>query len=176
MPDAAVYHCTAQGTPLAEPFAQDVSNVLLGVGVDDFLAWQVQFYQGSKDTSQTIFLYASATQAHCQYLSAVAEAAGTQAQSRSLQAQYGITPDAVTTETVSGDHDSAWTESWTGPSIPVVAHGPQTDVEYMAQVGTAVTFVSFVLPGLDQGIPAAAAAQTTLTQIAQHLSVYATGS
>jgi hypothetical protein len=77
---------------------------------------------------------------------------------------------------VTGGHDSAWTESWTGPSIPPVSHGPQTDVEYMAQVGTAVTFVSFVLPGLEQSIPDAAAAQAILSAITQHLSVYASGS
>jgi hypothetical protein len=49
-------------------------------------------------------------------------------------------------------------------------------VEYMAQVGTALTFVSFVVPGLDQSIPDAAAAQVTLSEIIQHLSVYAVGS
>jgi hypothetical protein len=173
MPDAAVYHWTAQGPPVAEPFAQDVWNALYGVGVADYLAWQVQFYQGSHNASQTIFLYAGAAQAHCQYLSAVAEAAGTQAQSRSIQGRFGITPDAVTTEVVSGDDDSAWTESWTGPSIPVVTHGPQTDVEYMAQVGSAVTFVSYVLPGLNQKVSDTAAAQAILSEITQHLSVYA---
>jgi hypothetical protein len=81
-------------------------------------------------------------------------------------------PDAVTTETVSGEYDSAWTESWTGPSIPPVAHGPQTDVEYIAQVGTAVAFVGFYLPGLDQSFPDAAAAQAVLGAIIQHLSLY----
>jgi hypothetical protein len=36
--------------------------------------------------------------------------------------------------------------------------------------------VSFVLPGLDQSIPDAAAAQAILSAITQHLSVYASGS
>ena len=69
-----------------------------------------------------------------------------------------------------------WTESWTGPSIPPVAHGPQTDVEYMVQVGTAVAFVGFVVPGLGQAIPDPAAAQATLSAITERLSVYASGS
>lgn len=179
MPDAAVYHWTDQGGRVAMPFVQDMWNVLYGVGIGDFLAWQLQNYQGSTNgefASQTILLYASAAQAYCAYQSAVAAAAGNQAVSRSTQVQYRISPDAVTTQVVSGQHDSAWTESWTGPSIPPVTHGPQTDVEYMAQVGTAVTFVSFVLPGLNQRIPDAAAAQAILSEVTQHLSVYASGS
>jgi hypothetical protein len=124
MPQAAVYHWTAQGPAIAQPFAQDVWNVLYSVGVGNYLAWQVQSYRGSttdENASQTIFLYASEAQAFCAYQVAVAGAAGNEAASRSIQTQYGITPDAVTTETVGGDHDSAWTESWTGPSIPPVA-------------------------------------------------------
>ena len=46
----------------------------------------------------------------------------------------------------------------------------------LAQVGTAVAFVSFALPGLHQSIPDAAEAQVTLSEITQHLSVYASGS
>lgn len=177
MPDAAVYHWTAQGPPIALPFAQDVWNPLYGVAVADYLAWQQQNYQGSTTSvSQTIFLYASATQAHCQYLAAVAAAAGTQALYRSIQAQFGIPADAVTTETVRGEDDSAWTESWTGPSTGDLTRGPQTDVDYIAQVGTAVTFVGFDVPGLDQSVPGAVEAQAILSEINQHLSVYASGS
>jgi len=46
----------------------------------------------------------------------------------------------------------------------------------MAQVGTALTFVGLDLPGLDQSIPDAAEAQAILSEITQHLSVYASGS
>jgi hypothetical protein len=179
MPDAVVYDWTAEGQPAAMPFAGDMWNVLYDVGESDFLAWQVENYAGragGQSATQTILLYASAAQASCAYQAAAAEAAANQAASRSIQAQYGISPDAVTIETVSGTDDSAWTESWTGPSIPPVTHGPQTDVEYMAQVGTALTFVSFVVPGLDQTIPDATAAQATLSQITQDLSVYTSGS
>jgi hypothetical protein len=179
LPDAAVYHWTAQGGRAAMPFVQDMWNVLYDVGIGDFLAWQLQNYEGSVNgqfASQTVLLYASEARAYCAYQGAVAAAAGNQAVSRSTQVQYRMSPDAVTTEIVSGEHDSVWSESWTGPSIPPVAHGPQTDVEYMVQVGTAVTFVGFVVPGLDQSIPDAAAAQATLIAITQHLSVYASGS
>jgi hypothetical protein len=177
MPDAAVYQWTSMGPPIAQPFAQDVPNPFQTVSVSDFLAWQFQNFQGSPiDTSQELFLYASAAEAQCQYQSAVAEAAGTQAQLRSIQAQFGIPADAVTSEIVSGEDDSVWTASWTGPNDGMFTRGPQTDVDYMAQVGTAVTFVGFDLPGLDQGIPDAAAAQATLNRITQDLSVYATGS
>jgi hypothetical protein len=179
MPDAAVYQWTAQGAPVAQPFAQDMWNALYGVGASDFLAWQVQTYQGStngESASQTIFLYATEAQANCAYQGALAGAAANQAQSRAVQTQQGIAPDAVTTETVSGVADSAWTESWTGPSIPPVEHGPQTDLDYMAQVGTAVTFVTCILPGLNDSVPDATAAQATLNRITQDLSVYASGS
>jgi hypothetical protein len=177
MPEAAVYDWTSMGQPIAQPFAQDVPNPFQTVSVADFLAWQFQNFQGSPiDASQELFLYASAAEAHCQYQGAVADAAGTSAQLRSIQAQFGIPADAVTTEIVSGENDSVWTASWTGPDDGMFTRGPQTDVDYMAQVGTAVTFVGFDLPGLDQGIPDAAAAQATLDNMTQDLSVYATGS
>jgi hypothetical protein len=179
MPDAAVYHWTAQGSPVAQPFAQDVKYGLYNVALDDFLALQIQAYQGSasgEGAGQETFLYASQAQAHCQYLSAVAGAAGSQAASRSFQEQMGIPVDAVTTETVSGEDDSAWTESWTAANTDNTSAGPSTSVDYIVQVGTAVTFVAFGVPGLDQSIPDAAAAQATLNEIAQDLSVYATGS
>jgi hypothetical protein len=180
MPEAAVYQWSAQGgAPTAQPFVQDMWNLLYDVGIANFQAWQLQGYEGSMAgafASQTILLYPSAAQAYCGYQGAVAGAARNQAVSRSTQVQYHISPDAVTTEIVRGIHDSVWSESWTGPSIPPVAPGPQTDVEYMVQVGTAVTFVGFVLPGLDQSIPDATAAQAILSEITQHLSVYATGS
>jgi hypothetical protein len=180
MPDAAVYHWTPQGTPTAQPFAQDVhASFVYGVGVDDFLAWQLLGYQAKTNgdsAGQMIFLYASQAQARCQYLSAVAEAASSQAQSRSFQARLGLPLDAVTSETVSGADDSAWTESWTSANTDYTSAGPQTDVDYIVQVGTAVTFVSFVLPGLNQSVPNAAEAQAILGEITQHLSVYASGS
>jgi hypothetical protein len=179
MPDAAVYEWTAQGSPIAQPFAQDVKYGLYNVAVDDFLALQLQFYQGStngESAAQEIFLYASQAQAYCQYLSAVAGAAGNQAASRSFQQQMGIPVDAVTTETVSGEDDSAWSESWTSASTDNTSAGPWTDVDYIVQVDTALTFVSFAVPGLDQSIPEAASAQATISQITQDLSVYATGS
>jgi hypothetical protein len=179
MPDAAVYDWTPQGTATAQPFAEGLWNALYGVGASDFLAWQEQPYQGSSNgdsASQTIFLYATEAQANCAYQGALAGSAANQAQSRAVQTQQGIAPDAVTTETVSGADDSAWTESWTAPSIPEVAHGPQTDVVYMAQVGTALTFVICFLPGLNESTPDAAAAQATLSAMTQDLNVYATGS
>jgi hypothetical protein len=177
MPDAAVYNWTAQGAPLVEPFAGDMWNILYGINMEDFLAWQVQSFQGNGESaSQTIFLYASAAEAHCAYQSAIAEAAGTQALNRSIQAQSGIPADAVTIEIVSGENDSAWVASWTGPPTGDIFRGPQTDVDYIAQAGTAVTFVGFDLPGLDQSIPDTATAQAVLSEITQHLSVYATGS
>ncbi len=179
MPDAAVYDWASLGQPVAQPFAEDVRYGLYGVAVNDFLAWQLLFYQGSasgESAGQEIFLYASQAQAYCQYLGAVAGAAGSQAFSRSFQEQMGIPLDAVTTETVSGEDDSAWTESWTAVNTVDTSGGPWTDVDYIAQVGTAVTFVSFAVPGLDQTIPDAAAAQATLSEITQDLSVYASGS
>jgi hypothetical protein len=106
----------------------------------------------------------------------VAGAAGNQAASRSFQQQMGIPVDAVTTETTSGEDDSAWTESWTSANTVNTSAGPWTDMDYIVQVGTAVTFVSFAVPGLDQSVPDAAAAQATLSEIVQDLSVYATGS
>jgi hypothetical protein len=177
MPDAAVYDWTAQGATIVEPFANDMWNILYGINMADFLAWQVQSYQGNGDSaSQTIFLYASAAEAYCAYQSAVAAAAGTPALYRSIQAQFDIPADAVTNEVVSGKNDSAWVASWTGPPTGDLFRGPQTDVDYIAQVGTAVTFVGFDLPGLDQSIPDTATAQATLSEVTQHLSVYATGS
>jgi hypothetical protein len=179
MPDASVYDWTAQGAPVAQPFAEGLWDALYGVGASDFLAWQEQSYQASTNGdsgSQTIFLYATEAQANCAYQGALAGSAANQAQSRAVQTQQGIAPDAVTTETVSGADDSAWTESWTAPSIPEVAHGPQTDVVYMAQVGTALTFVICFLPGLNESTPDAAAAQATLSAMTQDLNVYATGS
>ncbi len=107
---------------------------------------------------------------------AQAGAARNQTDMRSFQAQRGVPADAVTTETLSGGHYSAWTASWTGPPTGEIGHGPQTDVDYMAQVGTAVTFVGFDLPGLNDAIPDHAAAQAILSAITQHLSVYASGS
>jgi hypothetical protein len=180
MPDAAVYDWTPQGTPVAQPFAQDVhASFVYGIGVSDFLAWQQLGYQGNtngQSAAQTIFLYASQAQASCQYLSAVAEAESSQAQSRSFETQLSLPVDAVTTETVSGQDGSAWTESWTSASTDNTEAGPWTDLDYIVQVGTAVTFVSFGVPSLDQSVPDATAAQATLSQIAQDLSVYATGS
>jgi hypothetical protein len=179
MPDAAIYHWTPQAAPVAMPWVGDMWNVLNAVSADDFLAWQLQGYQGSASSdsaSQTIYLYASESQAYCGYQTAIAAAANNQVASRSFQVQRGITADAVTTETVSGEHDSAWAQSWTAPSGPANFPGPQTDVEYIAQVGTALTFVSFAVPGLNQSVPDAAAAQATLSEIIQDLSVYASGS
>jgi hypothetical protein len=46
----------------------------------------------------------------------------------------------------------------------------------MAQVGTALTFVSYASPGLNQSVPDAAEAQAILSEITQHLGVYASGS
>jgi hypothetical protein len=178
MPDAAVYQWTARGSPIAQPFAQDVSYGFYNVAVNDYLAWQIEDYQGSMSgyASQDIFLYASEAQAHCQYLSAVAGAAGNQAASRSLQAQFDIPASAVTTEPASGEDDSVWAESWTTPNSYFTSSGSWTNVDYIVQVGTAVTFVSYGVAGLNQGIPDAAAAQATLSEIILHLSVYATGS
>ena len=177
MPDAAVYNWTAQGATLVEPFAGDMWNILYGINMEDFLAWQVQSFQGNGESAtQTIFLYASAAEAYCAYQSAVAAAAGTQVLYRSIQANFGIPADAVTIEVVSGENDSAWAASWTGPPTGDIFRGPQTDVDYIAQVGTALTFVGFDLPGLDQSIPDTATAQVVLGEIVQHLSVYATGS
>ncbi len=177
MPDAAVYQWTAQGSTVVEPFAGDMWNILYGINTEDFQAWQVQSYEGNGDSaSQTIFLYASAAEAYCAYQSAVAAAAGTQVLYRSIQANFGIPADAVTIEVVSGENDSAWAASWTGPPTGDLFRGPQTDVDYIAQVGTALTFVGFDLPGLDQSIPDTATAQAVLGEITQHLSVYATGS
>jgi hypothetical protein len=179
MPDAAVYQWTAQGSPIAQPFAQDVKYGLYNVAVSDFLAWQFDSFQGSasgEGAGQEIFLYTSQAQAYCQYLSAVAGAAGNQAASRSFQQQMGIPIDAVTTETVSGEDDSAWTESWTSANTDNTSAGPSTSVDYIVQVGTAVTFVAFGVPGLNQSVPDAAAAQATLNLITQDLSVYASGS
>lgn len=179
MPDAAVYDWTAQGPTIVEPFAQDVQYGFYNVAVNDFLAWQMQTYQGSvsgEGAGQETFLYSSQAQAHCQYLSAVAGAAGNQAASRSLQAQFGIPAGAVTTETASGEDDSVWTESWTTPQTYFTSSGSSTTVDYIVQVGTAVTFVFFGVPGLNQGIPDVAAAQATLSEITQDLSVYASGS
>jgi hypothetical protein len=42
MPDAAVYNWTAQGATLVEPFAGDMWNILYGINMEDFVAWQVQ--------------------------------------------------------------------------------------------------------------------------------------
>ncbi len=177
MPDAAVYDWASLGQPIAQSFAEGVWNPFQTINVSNFLAWQFQNFQGSTATaSQELFLYASPAQASCQYEGAVAAALGTQAQLDSLQAQLGIPADAVTTEIVSGTDDSVWIASWTGPNNGMFFRGPQTDVDYMVQVGTALTFVGFDLPGLDQGIPDAAAAQATLSEITQDLSIYANGS
>jgi PknH-like extracellular domain len=175
MPEAALYRWRTAGKPRAFPFAQDV-KVPICPGIAGENSWSDQDYDGSNvSAAQQTFLFPGEAKAHRVYAGLVRAMDGCQAESRTLQTEHGGTGDAVVTETAGGADDSAWARSWTAVNTPISSGGPQTDIEYIAQEGDAVSFVDFTLPGLTAPVPDRAAATSVLRAMIQDLSAYPGG-
>jgi hypothetical protein len=163
------------------PFAQDI-HVPLCPAVSGENAWLIRGYRGAgimfPPALQQTFLYASEAEASQAYHGVVANMAGCQAFSRSMQSHYGVPSpvDAVVTEITGTAQASAWTRSWTAVNTAISGGGPQTDIEYIAQQGPAISFFDFELSGLDQAAPGVASSAALLATMTSELGAYGQGS
>jgi hypothetical protein len=155
-------------TPRAMPTAQDV-RLNECQSIHGATQWQQEGYAASNTTlgGQDTFVFPDSGAAQAAYKKLVADMAGCQEVTRTIQRQAGVAPDAVVRQTAQLSNATAWARQWTGVE-GVSAGGAQTNHIYAAVVGATVSVVQLSEPGAPPAHPAIdtnddAAALATLT-------------
>lgn len=178
LPDAGSSRPWTVSSPArARTLAEDVW-VPMCPGVDGEASWLVEDYSaGTAQASQQTLLFASAARARQAYRQMTADLKGCQALSRRMQTAQGAPATAVVSETYQNPDasSSSWRRAWDGVSTPISTPGAQTDLEYLAQSGAAVTVLDLTLRGPSGAQPSATETATLLGALTTALGGYADG-
>ena len=178
LPDVGLSRPWTVSSPArARTLAEDVW-VPMCPGVGGETSWLVEDYSaGTAQASQQTLLFTSAAQAQQAYRQMTAELEGCQALSRRMQVAQGVPATAVVSETYQTPDasSSSWRRVWDGVSTPISTPGAQTDLEYLARSGAAVTVLDLTLPGTNGARPSAAETAALLSALTTALGDYADG-
>jgi hypothetical protein len=177
LPDDAFLHWADSGQAIVEPFAQDMYGALCGALGGDFETWEEMPYVGDgvMGVSQQTLLYPNSSEA-AQSFAGLSQIGDCAANYHTMQTTYGITPDAVVTQTATVTGGLSWTVSWTGHGTAATAAGPQTDFFYYAWNGDAVSILEIVMTGLNAQTPSTDTSASVLNAMVQDLAAYGSGS
>lgn len=165
MPGYGQYQWVQRGQPRVMPFVEDAGSMCAEAdrGLPEQIIDSYRSRSGASASMETTFLFTDGSAAS-QFYGMATSIATCERADRAAQLSMHLKVDARISSSSPFADGTIIVRSWTGYNSTNTESGAQTDVEYIVEVGQAVSVVDYTLQGLDRSPDAGA--QLSLQQMA----------